>query len=234
MTAANAAGGVTVATAPVFIATPGTLRAQVEALATSAGRTSTAALKTPGVDALPSGVTLSGKTITLSGAGATLENWNLTGLLVQMNGADQTVRQCVLGEADGVAGILYYVQTGPDATNPTVENCDLFGFEGVGGSGAFVNQQTSGGEVDPERGARADAPAQPFQARFRRLHQSPRRGFQDREELLRRRVLLSARNADMERVHRVRRRRPVPERVGLPVPRQTGRDASRAAVEKDG
>ena len=101
------------------------------------------------MDALPSGVTLSGKTITLSGAGATLENWNLTGLLVQMNGADQTVRQCVLGEADGVAGILYYVQTGPDATNPTVENCDLFGFEGVGGSGAFVNQQTSGGEVTP-------------------------------------------------------------------------------------
>ena len=149
VTATNAAGGVTVATAPVFIATPGTLRAQVEALATSAGRTSTAALKAPGVDALPSGVTLSGKTITLSGAGATLENWNLTGLLVQMNGADQTVRQCVLGEADGVAGILYYVQTGPDATNPTVENCDLFGFEGVGGSGAFVNQQTSGGEVTP-------------------------------------------------------------------------------------
>jgi hypothetical protein len=149
VTATNAAGSVTVATAPAFIATPGTLRTQVEALVTSAGRTSTAALKTPGVDALPSGVTLSGKTITLSGAGATLENWNLTGLLVQMNGADQTVRQCVLGEADGVAGILYYVQTGPDATNPTVENCDLFGFEGVGGSGAFVNQQSSGGEVTP-------------------------------------------------------------------------------------
>ena len=149
VTATNVSGGVTVATAPAFITASGTLREQVEALRTTAGRTSTAALKAPGVDGLPAGVTLSGKTITLSGAGATLEDWDLTGLLVQMNGADQTVRQCVLGEADGVAGILYYVQTGPEATDPTVENCDIFGFDGVGGSGAFVNQQTSGGEVSP-------------------------------------------------------------------------------------
>ena len=150
VTASNASGSVTVATTPVFIvAVPSDLRAQVEALETSAGRTSTVALKVPGVDALPAGVTLSGKTITLTGVGATLEGWDLSGLLVQMNGADQTVRQCVLGEAVGVAGILYYVQTGPSATNPTVENCNLFGFEGVGGSGAFVNQQTSGGEISP-------------------------------------------------------------------------------------
>lgn len=116
-----------------------TLREQIEALDGTVGLPALSTLKIVGVNTLPVGVSRSGQTLTMTGEGADLELWDLDGFQVNMNGAGQRIAKSRLGESAGVSGRLYYILTGAGASDPLVEDNDLIGFDGVGGSGTFLN-----------------------------------------------------------------------------------------------
>lgn len=79
-------------------------------LLTMTGRNSTNALKVAGVDALPGGASLSGRTITITG-NVTLEDWQIDDYQVQVaNGGRLKLRQSILREVVGGLAPNYLLQ----------------------------------------------------------------------------------------------------------------------------
>jgi hypothetical protein len=144
--AGQTSGGVV--SVKVIFAGQMTLRQQIEELGSSTaavGRKSTSSLKVVGVDALPSGVTLSGKIITMSGTGAVLSDWDLSDYKVNLGGSDnQVVNNVWNAAATSTLGAWYFIDVNPAAVNPIIEYNTFDGFDGYGGPGTFINMNTTG------------------------------------------------------------------------------------------
>ncbi len=96
------------------------------------GRRSKAALKVPGVDALPAGMSIVGSDIEVSGSIATLENWDFDGrrLLVKSGGAIGVIRNCLFGERKGLANLGGYIFVQVGGSVDLIEYCDITGWAG--------------------------------------------------------------------------------------------------------
>ena len=115
------------------------------------GRTSANTLKVPGVDALPTGASISGKRIYVDGADVTFTDWNFAEYSLQIRAARTTVRQCLFrDDADTPTFPLSFESA---SANCVVEDCTFVGtgdtkladtfapaFIGFGGTGHRVSR----------------------------------------------------------------------------------------------
>lgn len=96
------------------------------------GRRSKVALKVPGVDPLPSGMSISGTDINITGTFAELKDWDFTGYKVWVRAGSSVawLHDCIFGERTGLANIDTYlfVEVGASVY---VEYCDVTGWDGL-------------------------------------------------------------------------------------------------------
>lgn len=97
------------------------------------GRRSTVALKVPGVDALPAGMSRSGTDITITGTLSELKDWDFTGYKVSVDagGSVTWLHDCIFGERTGLANIDTYLFVKVGGTVDLVEFCDVTGWDGL-------------------------------------------------------------------------------------------------------
>lgn len=125
-----------------------TLRQQVEILKQGGktGRRSTAPLKLPGIDALPSGATLAGRIVELTGTG-TLKDWNFIDYEVQPKGGSDWLMQDCRSEETGANLIFALVRVKPGGRI----RIKYHSFEGSGKPSSFsapiVEEQNGPGTI---------------------------------------------------------------------------------------
>lgn len=119
--------------------TPETLaiRNAVDALQYSwaCGRRSNAALKVPGVDAFPTGVSRTGNRINIGplAQGLVLEDWDFSGHEVYATPGSHVaaIRNCLLGESAGLTNCSVYIFAEVGSIIELVEYNDVFGWDGL-------------------------------------------------------------------------------------------------------
>lgn len=125
-----------------------TLRDQVNRLKTTAnlGRTSKVAMKVVGVDALPSGAALVGRSVEVSGTG-TLRDWNLVDYeLKVLSGADWRATQCRFEET-AVGLIFANIRVKPGG-RLRYDECSFFGSgKPTSFSAPVVEEQNGAGTI---------------------------------------------------------------------------------------
>lgn len=101
--------------------------------------------KIPGKDALPAGLSISGSRIDVSGSfSGWLEGWDLTGYMLSWRSGEIRIRNSILGERDGSAGLLTYIDIYPNATLVEIVNNDILGPNAYGGAGVAIKYRISG------------------------------------------------------------------------------------------
>jgi hypothetical protein len=105
------------------------------------GRRSTAALKVPGVDALPAGMSRSGADITITGTLTELKDWDFTGYKVTVNSGGYVgwLHDCIFGERTGLANIDTYLFVKVGGTVRLAEYCDVTGWDGLADNSLGAN-----------------------------------------------------------------------------------------------
>ncbi|WP_413874180.1 hypothetical protein [Albidovulum sp.] len=118
----------------------------------ASGRRSTAALKVPGVDALPAGMSRAGTDITITGTILLLNNWDFTGFKASVGagGYVELASDCVFGERTGLANIDTYLFANVGGTVRQVEYCDVTGWDG------FPNDAYGGNALGAPKAFRAE------------------------------------------------------------------------------
>jgi len=139
---------IAIAAACAVFATPTPASAQsvkdyVEGLPNNSnvGRFSTHPLKDPSTDSLPSGASKSGTEINVNGNNVSLTNWDFSGYKVNVNGEDCKIRNCILGESNGISGHWTYIDIATSAAGLIVEHNDILGYKGEGGAGSTINHR---------------------------------------------------------------------------------------------
>jgi len=124
------------------------LRTQIEGLRTNTtpnGRQTTVPLKVFGVDPLPAGVSRSGDVVTVSDAGAGLDNWDITGLRVDLAGTNNFVTDCYYGPVlTVVPSSMYPISIEPSSVNAVVRYNTIDGVDGPNGPTTFINTPITG------------------------------------------------------------------------------------------
>lgn len=108
------------------------------------GRQSAKALKTLGVDALPTGATLVGISVSISGDDLLFEDWDFDGYTVLNSGNRNIFRNCAFGETAGDTGVFQYIGISASVVGCTIEHCAFTGFDGEGGPDGAIRQLLSG------------------------------------------------------------------------------------------
>lgn len=107
------------------------------------GRTSTDALKVVGVDALPSGMDLSGRSIIVSSPQAEISNWDFVGYTLDVRAFVWSVSQCLFGNGDQT-DLLYFVNGNSNGHIRRLEYCTFTGRGDHMGAGTHVNCSLTG------------------------------------------------------------------------------------------
>ncbi len=119
---------------------------QVEGLryqTTANGRSSSNTLKVPGVDALPSGISISGSLINVTSYTGDLTDWDFRNYTLTIKSSMGTISQCLFGETS-VTGIFSYLDVYTTGSVALVEYCDFTGPFTYGGAGTAINTRVSG------------------------------------------------------------------------------------------
>lgn len=121
---------------------------KVLGLSSTTGSRWSGTYKRPGTDSLPSGVSYNAgtKTVTVTSTfTGTLEGWDFTGNQVTWQSGNVRIRNCILGERDGKADILTYIDIYPAATVYEIAYNDIIGPNSYGGaSPAILYREQSG------------------------------------------------------------------------------------------
>lgn len=111
----------------------------------SVGSQHEGAYRIPGQDKLPAGVSLSGSSVIVSGSfTGWLEGWDFTGYQLAWRGGEVRLRNSILGERDGPAGLNAYLDIYPAATIVEIAHNDILGPNGYGGAALALKYRTAG------------------------------------------------------------------------------------------
>lgn len=132
---------------------PAFTKADIEALETTAGRTSVASLKVVGVDSFPTGVTESAGLITVASTfSGTLSDWEFRDYAMVWDANSGSITQCVFGEVSGITGGTYPLLVNAGKAITSITRCGFIG-KGYEGKGTVINANRTGTDAAPTVGS---------------------------------------------------------------------------------